>query len=58
MRVFYVRSRWVSSEYCVNPQHMGTVNDYDFRKSCTIIINEKPVCIHDESWKECEVSML
>ncbi|THH02791.1 hypothetical protein EW026_g179 [Hermanssonia centrifuga] len=24
------------------------------QKSCTIVINGKPVCIHDESWKECE----
>ncbi|CAL1700956.1 unnamed protein product [Somion occarium] len=24
------------------------------QKSCTIVIAGKPVCIHDETWKECE----
>ncbi|PPQ98506.1 hypothetical protein CVT24_003997 [Panaeolus cyanescens] len=23
-------------------------------KSCTVLINQKPVCIHDGSWKSCE----
>lgn len=26
------------------------------RKSCTILINQKQVCIHDGTWKQCEVS--
>lgn len=25
------------------------------RKSCTILINGKEVCIHDGTWKSCEV---
>lgn len=25
------------------------------RRSCTILINGRQVCIHDETWKECEV---
>ncbi|KAL0949976.1 hypothetical protein HGRIS_009990 [Hohenbuehelia grisea] len=28
--------------------------DLDIEKSCTIIINKKPVCIHDGGWKQCE----
>lgn len=31
-----------------------TIDEYD-RKSCTILINNKPVCVHDGTWKECEV---
>ncbi|KAJ8522982.1 hypothetical protein ONZ45_g458 [Pleurotus djamor] len=27
---------------------------YPSSKSCTVLINKKPVCIHDETWKECE----
>lgn len=27
-----------------------------YSKSCTVLINGKQVCIHDETWKECEVS--
>jgi hypothetical protein len=26
------------------------------RKSCTVLINRKKVCVHDGTWKECEVS--
>lgn len=27
-----------------------------YRKSCTILINGKAVCVRDGSWKDCEVS--
>lgn len=27
-----------------------------YRKSCTILISGHPVCVHDGTWKECEVS--
>ena len=26
-----------------------------YRKSCTVIINGKQVCIRDGAWKQCEV---
>ncbi|KAI0092070.1 hypothetical protein BDY19DRAFT_990816 [Irpex rosettiformis] len=35
-------------ESILQTEEMGIV------KSCTILINDKPVCIHDETWKECE----
>lgn len=25
-------------------------------KSCTVVINGEKVCVHDGTWKECEVS--
>lgn len=31
--------------------------DEERRKSCTILISGKPVCIHDETWKQCEVRL-
>ena len=27
----------------------------NYRKSCTVLINNRPVCVHDGAWKECEV---
>ena len=28
------------------------------RNSCTVLISGRAVCIHDETWKKCEVSGL
>jgi hypothetical protein len=27
------------------------------RKSCTVVINRKKVCVHDGKWEECEVGV-
>jgi hypothetical protein len=29
---------------------------FNYSKSCTILINSRKVCVHDGTWKECEVS--
>lgn len=31
------------------------LNNASCRKSCTILINGRQVCIHDGEWKQCEV---
>jgi len=28
--------------------------DLGIEKSCTVLINRKKVCVHDETWKECD----
>ncbi|KAI0832295.1 hypothetical protein BC628DRAFT_1310066 [Trametes gibbosa] len=35
-------------------QSVAVTQQMGIRKSCTIMINGKRVCIHDETWKECE----
>ncbi|EIW61318.1 uncharacterized protein TRAVEDRAFT_142961 [Trametes versicolor FP-101664 SS1] len=35
-------------------QSVAVTEEMGIEKSCTIVINGKPVCIHDETWKECE----
>ncbi|KAH9900000.1 hypothetical protein C8Q73DRAFT_681632 [Cubamyces lactineus] len=35
-------------------QSVTVARETGIEKSCTVIINGKQVCIHDETWKECE----
>ncbi|KAH9951687.1 hypothetical protein B0H21DRAFT_717093 [Amylocystis lapponica] len=35
-------------------ESVKTTRSIGVEKSCTIIINGKQVCIHDETWKQCE----
>ncbi|CDO71332.1 hypothetical protein BN946_scf184908.g90 [Trametes cinnabarina] len=35
-------------------QSVTTTQEMGIEKSCTVVINGKQVCIHDETWKECE----
>ncbi|KAI9001439.1 hypothetical protein BD414DRAFT_474639 [Trametes punicea] len=35
-------------------QSVTNTQKMDIEKSCTVMINERPVCIHDGTWKECE----
>ncbi|KAJ7129689.1 hypothetical protein C8R44DRAFT_777406 [Mycena epipterygia] len=35
-------------------QSLGRGNALEIEKSCTVLINHKKVCVHDETWKECE----
>jgi hypothetical protein len=36
-------------------ESLGQATESNLRKSCTIVISGKKVCVHDEVWKECEV---
>ncbi|KAJ3003011.1 hypothetical protein NUW54_g5532 [Trametes sanguinea] len=35
-------------------QSVAITQELGIEKSCTVMINGKQVCIHDETWKECE----
>ena len=39
----------------VSASHIPEYTDFVCRKSCTIVIAGKKVCVRDETWKECEV---
>lgn len=40
----------------LSPSMKGYSQSACCRKSCTILINGRQVCIRDETWKECDVS--
>ncbi|KAI0638055.1 hypothetical protein C8Q77DRAFT_1214969 [Trametes polyzona] len=35
-------------------ESVAVTQEMGIEKSCTVVINGKPVCIHDGTWKECE----
>jgi hypothetical protein len=42
---------------CVCFAHLCSFGTEDLsRKSCTVLINRKKVCVHDGTWQECDVS--
>ena len=51
MSVFYTHINSIGRE-------PGTNIQCAHRRSCTILINGRKVCVHDGAWKECEVRIV
>lgn len=49
---------WIRNHVRSPSLHFLDSRSYKNRKSCTVLISGKAVCVHDGTWKDCEVSRI